>query len=247
MKNLFWFLAVVVLVLPGCFRTRSDIAREKEEDYRITQDDAQQSARLDNIEAQFGKFQGQIEEQQYQRKQDARDLRAALDKNDKHIADIDEKISALSQKMELLFEEVKKMKEGGASVREAKSSASSKKKPAGNVSEGIKAFKAQDFDSAASEFEGYLEKYPKGKRALEASYYLGEVRYHEKDYARAILAYSMVHERSPATSLGRKSTLKIVESFSALGKKSDAKSFAQLLVQVAPASAEAKKVRKYLK
>ncbi len=57
----------------------------------------------------------------------------------------------------------------------------------------------------------------------------------------------MVHEKSPTTTLGRKSTLRIAQSFKAMGKPKDAKAFAQLLVQSSPDSEEAKAARKLLK
>ncbi len=249
MGKSFLVIAVFAMVLTGCFRTRSDIAKEQDEEQTFVQENVQITQRLDNVESQLGKLQGQIEEGQYQRKQDSKDLRAGMDKQEKQTSDLDQKLSELSSRMDLLFEEVKKMKEENASRASVKPEVRGKKKgtPAGNVGEGIKAFKKKDYDFAAEQFQGYLEKHPKGKRAFEASYYLGEVRYHQEDYGRAILAYSAVHEKAPKNDLWRKSTLRIAQSFTALGKKEESKSFAQILVQAAPRSSEAKAARKFLK
>ena len=57
----------------------------------------------------------------------------------------------------------------------------------------------------------------------------------------------MVHEKAPTTNIGRQSTLRLAQSFKAMGKEKDAKAFAQLLVQGAPTSKEAAQARKLLK
>ena len=61
------------------------------------------------------------------------------------------------------------------------------------------------------------------------------------------MEFGGVQEKAPTSELGRKSTLKIAESFKALGKDKDARSFAQLLISTSPNSAEAKQARKFLK
>jgi TolA-binding protein len=235
-------ISLLVVLLSGCFKTRSDIAHEQEEDQATAQEDEKLSQRLDTLETQFGKFQGQVEEMQFQRKQETKDNRKLID-------ELNEKLAGVNSRMDMLFEEVKKMKEEPEPAKVVQKTETRVKKKSGgaNVTDGIAAFKKKDFEAAATQFEAYLENYPHGKRVHEASFYLGEVRFIQKDYGRAILAYSPVHEKSPKNALWRKATMKIAECFANLGKKADAKSFAQLLVQAAPESAEAKKVRKILK
>ena len=92
-----------------------------------------------------------------------------------------------------------------------------------------------------------MEANPKGKHAIDARFFLADSLYKQKDYEQAVVEFGVVHERAPNSALGRKSTLRLAQSFKAMGKTKDARAFAQLLIQGSPDSEEAKAARKMLK
>lgn len=240
----------VSLLLSGCFRTRSDIAREQEESElrsNLQQTVLEQNATIEKLQADLGRLQGRIEELEFQRRKEMSSLQSSREGQDKSVAELNDKINKISLAQQGLFEEMKKLQEEQLkSLSERRAAAAS---PAKQVSfeDGLSAYKSKNYAAAIAAFRSYLAKYPKGKKVLDAHYYLGESLYQTKEYPEAIIEYGVVHERSLKSTLGRKSTLRIVESFRALGKEKDAKAFAQILVETSPNSAEAKLARKFLK
>jgi TolA-binding protein len=153
------------------------------------------------------------------------------------------------------FEEVKKLHEEALSEhsRPAPAASPSKKKgnqgavAPGNFDSALAAYKAQDFAGASSGFRGFLEASPKAKRALEARYYLADSLFKQKQYEQAAAEFGTVHDKSPTSFYGRRSALRLAQSFKQLGKIKDAKAFAELLVAESPNSEEAKTARKMFK
>lgn len=70
--------------------------------------------------------------------------------------------------------------------------------------------------------------------------------YQKKQYAEAAIAFGAIYEASPKSENGRKAALRVAESFKKLGKEKETKIYAQLVIDSAPKSAEAKKARKLL-
>ena len=79
------------------------------------------------------------------------------------------------------------------------------------------------------------------------SFAAAEQLYQSKQYAEAAIAFGSIYEANPKSEQGRRSALRVAESFKHLGKDKEAKMYAQLLIESAPKSAEAKKARKFLK
>jgi TolA-binding protein len=250
----------ITLTLSGCLKTREDIARERQEkelQASLQQNVVQAGQGVEALQAEIGRLQGRIEELDHQRKKEMSGLYSSKEGSEKTLADIKTQLAALGQSQTQLFEEIKKLKEDNLQMSKALAerphalAAPAQKKNAGQSSgsydSALKAYLEKDFGSAIDGFRSYLEVNGKGKKANPAHYYLGDSLYRIKDYQNAIVELAVVHEKSPNTALGRKSTLRIAESFKALGKDKDAKAFAQILVQSAPDSAEAKQAKKFIK
>ncbi len=58
--------------------------------------------------------------------------------------------------------------------------------------EAFAAMKAGRYDDVAKGFQLYLTKYPKGPRADNATYWLGEVQYVQQDFANALKSFQAV-------------------------------------------------------
>jgi TolA-binding protein len=247
-----------VLLLPGCFRTRADIEREKAE--KDMQNSMQQSAlessqAMERMQAEIGRLQGRLEEVEHERQKEIGSINSGREGTEKQVADLrkalEEQQKAQAAAQAALFDEIKRLKEENIELNKQPRGSSSQKKSVSEkkatYSSAIADFNQKDYDAAADGFRAYLEAHPKGKNALDARYFLADSLYRKKDYTQAIVEFGTIHEQSPTSAFGRKSTLRIAESFSALGKPKDAKAFAQILVSSAPDSAEAKKARKFLK
>lgn len=256
---------LIVATLTGCFRTRAQMERDREEEemrVSLRQNVVETSTSMERLQAEIGRLQGRIEELEHRNKKEFSNLSSNMSSSregsEKTISDLTARLTALQQGQAALFEEMKKLKEENLQLtkalaerpRNAPAAAPQKKSAAGagaSFDSAMKAFAAKDFDEAAEVFRAYLEAHPSGKNSASARYHLGESLYRQKDYESAIVEFGVVHEKSATSGLGRKSTLRIAESFKALGKDKDARAFAQILVQSSPESAEAKRARKLLK
>ncbi|HEY4336905.1 MAG TPA: tetratricopeptide repeat protein [Puia sp.] len=67
-------------------------------------------------------------------------------------------------------------------------------------------FNNGNFPAAIQRFEAYLAKFPQGKYSLEANYYKSEIYFSQKDWAKAVVGYSVVADRAP-NKFGEKSLL----------------------------------------
>lgn len=252
-------VATISLMATGCFRTRSEIAREKEEkemQQSMQQNLVQYQQEIDRLQGEVGRLQGKIEELEHQKRRDISGLNTKGESTEKAVDTLKTQVAGLQQSQTALFEEIKKLKEENLQFlkqlsEKVQAPAPTQKKSAGGSSgsfeSALAAFKAKDYDAAENGFRSFIEMNPKSKKVLDARFYLAESLYRKKDYSEAIIEFGVIHEKSPSSTLGRKSTLKIAESFTALGKNKDAKAFAQLLVDAHPNSDEAKKARKLLK
>lgn len=264
LRNSILFACLITSVsLSGCsFRTRAEIAREKQEkemQESLQQNVLQSAKQMEALQAEIGRLQGKLEEMDHNRAKENSTVREGTEKQVSDLrARMEEQQKAQTAAQQALFDEIKRLREENAQMAETLS-----KKPSGgggggsgsgqkksgkpSYDAGLAAYKEKNYEAAADGFRGYLEALPNGKYALSARYYLGDALYGQKDYTNAIVEFGAVQEKSPSSQWGRKSALRIAESFSALGKKKDAKTFAQLLVDSAPDSAEAKRAKKFLK
>ena len=71
------------------------------------------------------------------------------------------------------------------------------------------ALKAGRYEEAIRGFQVYLTKYPDGPRADNASYWLGEAQYVQKDYEAALKSFQTVLDRFPDSRKGGDALLKV--------------------------------------
>lgn len=88
--------------------------------------------------------------------------------------------------------------------------------------EGLEALKAGNPDKAEENFNLILNKFSNDKLAGNAQYWLGEVYYGKKEYAKAAVAFGKGYEKYKDGSKGADSLYKLGMSMNALGKKTDA-------------------------
>lgn len=246
------------LTLSGCFRTREQIAREREEkemQVSLQQNVMQTGQGMEQIQAEIGRLQGRVEEMEHRRQREMSGLNSSREGSEKSLNDLKGQLAGLQQQQQALFEEIKRLKEDNLQLskalaerpRAAAPAPAQKKNASASYDAALKSYLAKDFDDAIDGFRTYLEATPSGKKSQSAHFYLGDSLMRKKDFSNAIVEFAMVQEKAPATPLGRKSALKIAESFKAIGKDKDAKAFAQMLIQSSPESAEAKQAKKFLK
>ena len=254
-------------LLVGCFRTRDDIAKEEEDKnvrVNLQQNLGEVNQHIEHLQTDVSALHGKVEEIEFQRKKETgqqHSNREVLEKNlhehseklEKNITAIQDRIDQLQKNQDSLFEELKKIREENTILLKqsqdpvGKPSVGGSATKKGSLQKGLAEFKKKEYLAAISEIQAYLNSYPNGKKRIEAHFYLGESFFREKEYQKAILEFENVHEKSADSSLGRKATLRIAESFKALGKTKDAKAFAQLVIDNFPDSAEAKIARRLLK
>ena len=111
---------------------------------------------------------------------------------------------------------------------------------------GVRDYNAAHYDVATSEFQDVLHYYPMDDLAGSAQFYLGEIAYHQEDYADAVKAYNAVLEgfsgspRAPAAQL--KKGLALLQ----LQKKDQGVRELRQLIQRHPQTPEADQARKKL-
>lgn len=244
------------LLLTGCFKTRQDIAREKEETEvrsSLQTNIVQYNQNVERLESEIGKLQGRIEELEHNRKKELSGLSSGRENDQKSLEEIKAKLNGMQEAQNALFEEIKKLKEEGVAASSSRAApaapaASGKKKGnSGSFEAAVSAYKSKDFPGAVSGFQTFIETSPKSKKAIDAHFFLGDSYFKQKNYEQAVAEFGVVHEKAANTALGRKATLRIAQSFKAMGKGKDAKAFAALLVEGSPNSDEAKQARKLLK
>lgn len=256
------FLFLIPLLATGCFKTREQIAREREEaEVRTTlqQNVIDNGQGVERLQAEIGRLQGRIDELEHSQRKELSGFTSSLSsKTDSAAKNVDElrsRLNSLQEGQKALFEEIKKLKEDNLQLAKlvgerpagAPAAGPAKKKGAPSYESAMSAFKAKNYDVAAPAFRAFLEASPKSKHALDARYLLGESLYKSKEYTQAIVEFGVIHEKAPATALGRKATLRIAQSFKAMGKAKDAKAFAQILIETHPNSEEARKAKAMLK
>jgi TolA-binding protein len=250
---------LVVISLTGCFKSREQIAREREEREmraQLQQNVVEANQAMEKMQAEIGRLQGKIEELEYSRKKEMSSVASSHEGTEKTITELKSKLEETQKTQSMLIEELKKQKEENLQlIRNMEKSRASNpppstsggKKVSASFESAVSAYKGKDYAASAAGFRAFLDANPKGKKTNDARFLLADSLYKQKQYEDAIVEFGVLHEKTPASALGRKSTLRIAESFKALGKEKEAKAFAQMLVQTNPNTAEAKSARKFLR
>jgi tol-pal system protein YbgF len=110
-----------------------------------------------------------------------------------------------------------------------------------------KLFDEGDKENARIQFENFINKYPKSKKADNARYWIADSYYAEKWYEKAILEYQKVLENYPDSNKTAAARLKQGYSFAELGETANARLILKELIKRYPDSNEAKYAQKKLK
>jgi len=111
---------------------------------------------------------------------------------------------------------------------------------------GVRDYNAAHYDVATSEFGDVLHYYPMDDLAGSAQFYLGEIAYHQENYAEAVKAYNAVLEGFAGSSKAPAAQLKKGLALLQLGKKDAGVHELRQLIQRHPQTPEADQARKKL-
>ncbi len=111
---------------------------------------------------------------------------------------------------------------------------------------GVRDLNAAHYDVAASEFQDVLHYYPTDDLAGAAQFYLGEIAYHQENYADAVKAYTAVIEGFPGSAKAPAAQLKKGFALLQLNKKDSGIHELRTLIQRHPQTPEADQARKRL-
>lgn len=100
--------------------------------------------------------------------------------------------------------------------------------------------KAGKYDDAIKGFRSMLDKWPSGRYADNAAYWMGEANYVKRDYDAALAAFQTVLQKYPTSAKVPDTMLKIGLTYNELKRSDDARSMFQLLVKKYPSSNAAK-------
>lgn len=104
-----------------------------------------------------------------------------------------------------------------------------------------------EFTQGRKNLQAFRQKYPNHELAVNASYWIGEAYYGEKQFENAILQFQDVLKKHPQHNKAAAAQLKQALAFQSLGDKDTAKVLLKKVVKNYPDSPEAKKAQERLK
>jgi tol-pal system protein YbgF len=112
--------------------------------------------------------------------------------------------------------------------------------------QGLELFRASKFNEAYRTFSDYISKYPKGKMAPNARFWLGDCYYNQQEYELAILEYQKVVENFPNDGKAPAALLKQGLAFEKLKDNETAKIVYNKLMKDYPKSDQVETAKKRL-
>jgi TolA-binding protein len=214
------FILPIFFLLTACpeLMTRSEVKeaqqkRQMEDQVTTLQKtNADATSRFDEIDEDLRKTHGRLDVVENQ-------LNGVAQERQQMKTAQDQQILALSQKVDLLQQEVVKLDNQMAAMSAAMLSASNKP------------------DEAA----------PAGKASARNLFEIGEDQYAKREWKRAILSYQKFRDSNPKSKKYPEATYKIGACFQELGMKDEAKTFFDDVIAKFPNSVEAKKAKIRLK
>ena len=88
--------------------------------------------------------------------------------------------------------------------------------------QGLEAYNSGQYDKAEANFSDVLNRFSQDKLAANAQYWLGEVYYSQKNYAKAAVAFGKGYEKYKDGAKGAESLYKLGMAMNQLGKKEEA-------------------------
>ena len=111
---------------------------------------------------------------------------------------------------------------------------------------GLELFRASKFNEAYRTFNDYINKYPKGKMAPNARFWLGDCYYNQQEYELSILEYQKVVEKFPSDAKAPAALLKQGLAFEKLKDNDTAKIVYNKLMKDYPKSDQVETAKKRL-
>jgi len=111
---------------------------------------------------------------------------------------------------------------------------------------GVRDYNAAKYEVASGEFQDVIHYYPLDDLAGAAQFYLGEIAYHQNNYADAVKAYNAVLEGFPGSAKAPAAQLRKGLALLQLGKKSEAIAELRSLVKRHPQTPEAAQAKSKL-
>lgn len=111
---------------------------------------------------------------------------------------------------------------------------------------GINLLKEFRYSQAAQAFDAYLKKYPKGRYAPIARYWLADSYYSDRQYKQAIEHYSLLLKETPNSPKAAQALLKIGYSQAELKHWKQARSSMEAVIKRYPKTTEADLAKRYL-
>lgn len=112
--------------------------------------------------------------------------------------------------------------------------------------QGLELFRSSKFNEAYRTFSDYINKYPKGKMAPNARFWLGDCYYNQQEYELAILEYQKVVENFPSDGKAPAALLKQGLAFEKLKDNETAKIVYKKLMKDYPKSDQVETAKKRL-
>lgn len=112
--------------------------------------------------------------------------------------------------------------------------------------EAKKSFDARDWDRARAQFREQLRRWPEGRYASNALFWLGEIDFTQRDWINAIDRYLQVVEQYPKSQKAPAAWYKMALALIELGEKAKAKRTLEDLLRLYPQSEQAEPARKAL-
>ena len=262
--------AFLVIFISAC-KTQEDIRRERtvetlnEEVQQTKKAAASGNTRFQSIEEQVSRLQGQLEEANHARSQSIKDNQAlndrinVLEKSNKeqveYLKALTEKVNNQSGYIEEVLEKLKALAEKPVEKTSSKKKAvnpdsvemEDEDLPA-TFDNGMKKFRAKEYDSAKEIFKEVSENKKASKKNREgATLYLGMTEYRQKNYEGAKVYFSKVFSDNPDSSYAPQALLNLGKTFSQLKSKEEANMTFDELISRFPKSKEAQEAQKLKK
>ncbi|MBY0415848.1 MAG: tetratricopeptide repeat protein [Bdellovibrionales bacterium] len=262
-------VVLISVLFTGC-KTQEDIRREKtvenlnEEIQQTKKNTASGNSRFMAIEEQVSRLSGQIEEMSHASSQTAKEnqqfqsrltnLEETNKKQVEYIKELTEKVNNQSGYIEEVIASLAKLSE-----KPAETSKSGKKKvdpdsvdlaedEAPTFENGMKKYRAKDFDSAKVIFVEVSENKKASKKNREgAIHHLGMIEYKNKNYEGAKVYFSKVFSENQSSSFAPAALLNLGKSFIQLKSKDEANMTFDELMSRFPKSKEAAEASKLKK
>ncbi len=110
----------------------------------------------------------------------------------------------------------------------------------------LSSYRNDDYVTAVKLFAAYLRDFPRGAKAANARYWLGESYYSLAQYAQAITEFSRVCKDFPTSSKVPGAKLKIAMAYEAIGSREPARAAYRDLLKKFPGTASAQRAEKAL-